>query len=443
VPGEKSLQKWGIFSCKKHINRPITRYDIRKVYEVIQNIQPELELYDEAQHLMVYLKKLNALLNDLDYTSPFLPAFEPGFKLSDELKRFFENAYLENDVEILEHIASLVRKGGVLRTEKVKIKLEAQAITIDYVDFTKLKGLKTIIFDGTAKYDVEYKDEQFAILELPDIRSYNNLTIYNCPINMSRTNVLSKRSSERFDFQELFGDLESINGKEVLVLTYEKLINTVKKGMENTKFCENNRVYLDHYNNIKGKNIYANCTVLLNIGINYKGHAYYIAKSISLGEDFSDINEGEDKIRMLNKKIMPIIESDLFTEIIQNFFRTALRKSSDERIEVYSFITNSRLLNLLKEYFVNATVETWYPEEFYKHYLMCGTEHDQRLLKLSSFLKTSFSSKLVVTKKEIRETLGYIDQDTLANHLKTDYIKYILRKLNIKEKYHSLQKDIC
>lgn len=424
------------------INRPITRYDIRKVYEVIQNIQPESELYNEAQHLMVYLKKLNALLNDLDYSSPFLPVFEPGFRLSDKFKRFFEDAYLENDVEILEHIASLIRKGGVLRAEKVKIKLEAQAITTDYIEFAKLKGLKTIIFDGTAKYDVEYRDEQFAMLELPDIRNYDNLTIYNCPINMSRTNVLSKKSSERFDFQKLFWDLESIKGKEVFVLTYQKLVNTVKKDMENTKFYENNHIYLDHYNNIKGKNIYADCTVMLNLGINYKGDAYYLAKAISLGEDLrvSDISDREDRIEMLNEKMMRIIESDLFTEMIQNFSRTALRKSSGEQVEIYSFISDSGLLSLLKAYFVNATIEAWYPEEFYKHYLMCGTEHDQKLLKLGNFLQTRFSRESVVTKKEIREVLGYADQDTLANHLKADYIKYILYKLNVEEKYHSLQK---
>ncbi len=424
------------------INRPITRNDIRKVYEAIRNIQAGTELYDEAQCLVSHLKKLNTLLNDLDFTSPFLPAFEPGFKLSDKLKHFFEAVYTENDIEILEHIASIVRKGGILRAEKTKIGLEAQAITTDYIEFAKLDGLKTVIFDGTAKYDAEYKDGRFAILDLPDIRSYDNLTVYNCPINMSRTNIFSKKSSERFDFQKLFQDLEGIRGEEVFVLTYQKLVNTVKKDMGNTRFNENNHIYLDHFNNIKGKNLYADCTVMLNIGINYKGDAYYLAKAISLGEEpgFSDINDREYRTVMLTERMKRIIESDLFAEMIQNFSRTALRKSTGEQVQIYSFISDSGLLNLLKTYFTNAAFETWYPEKFYKHYLMHGSEHDQKLLKLGDILQIQFSKKSVLTKKEIREALGYIDQDTLANHLKVDYIRDILRKLKIEDKYHSLKK---
>jgi hypothetical protein len=424
------------------INRPITRNDLRKLYEVIRNIRPGLEIYDEAQHLILHLKELNNLLSALEFTAPILQALEPDFKLSYAFKNYFEAVYPENDVEILEHIASLIKMGGVLRNEITKINLEAQAITTDYIEFSKLDGLKIVIFDGTAKYDTEYKDGQFVILDLPEIRNYDNLTIYNCPINVSRTNIFSKKNSERFDFQKLFQDLEGIKGKEVFVLGYQKIVNTIEKCMKNTSFYENNHVYIDHFNNIKGKNIYANCTVMLNVGINHKGDAYYLAKTISISDDikFAEADKKEDIMVMLEEKMKQVIESDLFTEMIQNFSRTALRKSTDEQVVIYSFINDPELLELLKAYFTNAVIETWYPERFYKHYLMNGSEHDQKLLKLVEFLETQFSNKNIVTKKEIREALGYKDQDTLAKHLKTEYIKKILCKLNIHEEFHSLKK---
>ncbi|ABB14862.1 hypothetical protein [Carboxydothermus hydrogenoformans] len=424
------------------INKPVNRKDIRKAYEVIRYIQPGSELYEEAQHLMSHLKKLNTVLNDLDFTSPFLSALEPCFKLSDKFKSFFEEAYTENDVEILECIASLIRKGGILRAEETKIGLEAQAITTDYIEFAKLDGLKTIIFDATAKYDAEYKEGQFAILDLPQIRNYDNLTIYNCPVNLSRTNIFSKKSSARFDFKKLFQDLEGIKDKEVFILTYQKLVNTIKKELMDTMFYKNNRVYIDHFNNIKGKNIYANCTVMLNIGINHKGDEYYLAKAVSVSnkQDFDDLSSADDKAVVLAEKVKRVIESDLFTEMIQNFCRTALRKSTNEQVQIYSFIGEPVLLELLTTYFPNAKIETWYPEEFYKHYLTHGSKRNKKVLQLGEFLKTQFSQKSIITKKEVREALGYTDQDTLANHLKIGYVKNLMKKMNIEEKYHHLQK---
>lgn len=424
------------------VNRPITRNDIRKVYEAIKNIPLASELYDEAQHLILHLKKLNNLLSDLEFTGPFLYGLESDFKLSWGFKSYFESVYPENEVEILENIASLIRAGGVIRNEMAKINLEAQAITADYIRFSKLNDLKIVVFDATAKYDAEYKDGEFVILDLPEIRNYSNLIILNCPINLSRINVFSKKNRERFDFQKLFQDLEGIKGKEIFVLSYQKIVNTIEKCMKNTSFYENNHVYIDHFNNIKGKNIYANCQVMLNIGINYKGDAYYLAKTISISDDtkFAEADEKEDIMVMLEEKMKQVIKSDLFTEMIQNFSRTALRKSEDVQVVIYSFINDPELLELLRAYFTNAVIETWYPERFYKHYLMNGSEHDQKLLKLIEFLETQFSNKNIVTKKEIREALGYKDQDTLANHLKTECIKKILCKLNIQEEYHSLKK---
>gem|GEM_PF-2276777 len=424
------------------VNRPITRNDIRKVYEAIKNIQPESEVYDETQHLILHLKRLNNLLSDLEFTGPFLHGTESDFKLSWAFKSYFESVYPEDEVEILENIASLIRSGGVIRKEIAKINLEVQAITADYIRFSGLDDLKIIVFDATAKYDAEYKDGEFIILDLPEIRSYSNLTILNCPINLSRINVFGKRNRERFDFVKLFQDLEYIKGQEVFVLTYQKLADTVRKCAEESSFYKDNRVYFEHFNNVKGKNIYANCTMMLNVGLNNKGDAYYLAKAISISDEikFEEAEKKEDIMVMLEERMKRIIESDMFTEMIQNFSRTALRKSMDKQVVIYSFINDSELLEMLRAYFTNAVIETWYPERFYRHYLQNGSEHDQKVMKLVEFLEMHFSNKDKLTKKEIREALGYNDQDTLANHLKAEYVKKVLCKLNIQEEYHSLKK---
>lgn len=428
------------------INKPISRKELQAVYSVMQRIKNDSAISNEAIQLNNHIKTLNQDLSSLKRGMEYYNPINPDYKLSNELKKRFDIFYEGNDAEIIEQIACLINNGGVIRYDEANINLQGEIITTEYLDY--YSNLKTVIFDASAIYDAEYRNGRFVILDMPAIRDYSKFQINNCKkINLSRSNML--RMNRFIDFNSLLRDLSFISDKEIFILTYMKNEYSVCKAVDNSAFkILNKEVHIDHFNNVKGKNEYAAAEVMLMIGINYKTDAFYLAKAKSLGIKVSGTAYKNTKNGRLcsSREIMKIVESDIFTDTLQNVYRTKLRRDSNDLIKLYCFIPYANVMGMLKQYFRNCSYNNWFPEEFYDHYLNNETRHDHKILDLVHFLVEQFSEdpdgqiKLSINKEEIGVAVGYKNKGTLANHLKSDYVLFKLQQLGVKVCYHTLEK---
>ena len=429
------------------INKAILRKDLEAVYEVTNKIKVDSENYDEATRLKEKIVNLNYVLTSLEKSLVYLQPLDTEFCVSKELKSYFGQHYENNDVEVLELIASVIKKGGVIRHENSKINLEGQIFTVDYLKYNH--GIKTVIFDATALYDVDYGGDQFLILQVPPIREYSNLDINNCKeINLSRSSLL--RQNKPIEIDALFQDLNFISGKELFVLTYLMHEHSIRKSVNISGICAiNKKVHIDHFNNIKGKNDYAEADVMIMYGVNYKTDAFYIAKAKSLGIELCNTEYKRSKKGRLstNTEITKVMYSDMFVEMIQSIFRTKLRKNTSDPIQLYCFNPYDDVITMLSHYFRNARINKWFPETFYQYYLNNETKKDRKILELLHYLAEYFgntpeeSIKLSLSKEDIRVAIKYKNQGTLASHLKSEYVVYKLQQLGVEISYHELKKQ--
>ncbi len=422
------------------VNNTISRKAVQKVYETLRYFN-DISLQKDIKKFKNHLNILNKKLSSLEISGYYIKPIDMEFNLPDKIKQYFTNNYEDNDIEIIEFIISIIRKGAVIRKDNIKLNIPRQLITIDYIEYKK-NGIKTVIMDGTAMYDIDYsRAGTFCILDLPRLRSYHNVVIKNCPgMNVSRS---SMRNKEYFDFKKLLEDIDYIKDKEIFILSYLQQKNIIKNIVKRSSLNINNKIAIDHFNNVKGKNNYSNYEVMIMLGNDNKGDAYYIAKSMSLGfkiEDFSYINKKEGrKAKDINLRTVTL--SNMFCNILQNIFRIKIRRNVRTNIVLYSFISDIDMINIISEYFQDCQLESWYPNKFYRNYLK-HIESKKEILELVEYIETYFAKNDIIKKKSIREHLNYNPDspNKLARHLKNDYVQYILFNLGIVVKHHNLSK---
>lgn len=429
------------------INKEISRREIHSVDEVLKGAKEDSKLFAEVTAIHQKLEELNQAMASLDKRSHFFDAIDPKFQISKELKSYFFNAYKGNDPEIMELIAGIIRKGGVIRQDNLNKDIEGKIFTVDHIDYSG--KLKTVIFDATALYDIEYKGNTFSILSLPTIREYPKLDIYNCPVNLSRSTI--RKKEKPIEPNALFQDLSFINGKEVLILTYKAEEKLLAEAVSLSGFdISNTHVYFDHFNNVKGKNDYSEAEILVMYGVNFKSDDFYLAKAYSLGMNISNtddyINTANGRLST-NQEIRKLTFSDMFTDLLQSIFRTKLRRNQPVPVQVYFFNPYLDVVDMLNQYLLNSRCNQWFPENFYRHYLDNELKHDQKILELVNFIVSYFTqdskgdTKLSIRKRELREALGYKNLGTFADHLNSNFVKYKLKQLDVKVGYRTLEKS--
>ncbi|QOX62597.1 hypothetical protein FRZ06_04170 [Anoxybacterium hadale] len=273
--------------------------------------------------------------------------------------------YDGSNPSLLKLIESFFINGGY-RTHNLKT--NQVLLNIPLVTDYNFNGFKTIVFDGTATDDLGYP-EKFIKLEIPDIREYQNVTIHWC--NRMNLSINRLRNSNLEVIRLLKGSIQEIAlmGKTLIVChnEYEKNIRNILNGIEN--------IEIDHFNNLKGKNSYRECSNVVFLGTFHKPDNYYLQKALYIDKEKVDNFEmprtSEGNVREFpDAFVTSVMKNDKELDLLQDIFRIAIRDISFKGdANIYLFNTDKDIIAYMSSVLKGCTVKEWEPfekEETYK-----------------------------------------------------------------------------
>jgi len=303
--------------------------------------------------------------------------------------RYFEGQH----PEMLNIFVSLF-KGEVIKTWKNTVYVP---ITASY----SFDGLKTVVFDGTAYGDMTYPSS-VQMVKMPDLRYYSNVTINHCPeTNMSWSKVSNSKieNGKKVIFEKLSPEIRRIaNTGKTLIVTHKDHKEYLKLSIGHMDNIE-----VDHFNNLKGKNEYLNCTNVIFATTLHKGDPFYILKGLYLDRN---------KVKSLKSRngnghylecsfLREVQRNDQEKYILQDIFRVALRSSTNDiPVNIYLFCRDKKLIERVREAIPGSNIKLWFPEFL----------DDGKFLEFKFLLK----ERLVnpgdyIAKKEVRKLLDNMD----------------------------------
>ncbi|MBP1736125.1 MAG: hypothetical protein H6Q60_6 [Oscillospiraceae bacterium] len=425
------------------INKVLTRKDLYTVYLELNKIGEESKLFGEASTLRQYIDQINLAIASLDCFKRLKP-IEDSYHLPTALRDYYSILYEGDDIESIALIASIIRNGGIVKHEaNTSTWQEGKIFTIERNDYGK--EIKTVIFDATAIYDLEYSGSSYRILDIPPIRRYENFYINNCPeMNLSR--ACMNNPAKELNFDVLLCDL-NIKNKKAFLLTYKNQKNAISKIIED-RYGNSSNICMGHYNNVRGKNDFVESDLMLAYGMNYLGDEFYLAKAMALEISLKNMEFTREHKARISKDddLNRIMCSDMFCDLVQSILRTKLRRNTKDVVQFYSFIPYCEIIAMLKDYFVDCNIMDWYPDSFYKQYHDNGSRTKKPTnVKFANLLERRFSNlnsqgAMSISKMEVKDALGYTCQNTFANHLNSEYVKCKLQQLGVTVGHHNLIK---
>lgn len=291
---------------------------------------------------------------------------ESNFAFSSEFFKTFLSIfdYIDEEYKMVLFIQYLMRNGG---HRSVSTSGEVSFTTSAYNSYDYFRDFKTVIFDGTADIDIEYRHQEMNVFRLPQLKTFDDLTFYIC--NFSSAAKTRLKSIERLE--AFCNDTEQIileHPKEKVFLPVFKNNRPYVEGYFE-KYVESGSVQVAHYGSTKGSNKYNDCSTVILGGILHKGEDYYIAKAKAIFaqreeciEDLSSTNI--DKTRKFNDKRIEMVKIlDMLVDYSQEIKRSNQRDIS-KSIEgkVYVFHNDKILLEAIDNKFPSCNKEQWLPK---------------------------------------------------------------------------------
>lgn len=348
------------------------------------------------------------------YSSPdnyqHIDSTNSGFYWSSDFTFTWMADYLGDFPDYPELVAKIIREGGLYDGAK-------NEITTTHYSNTYWQDFSTFIYDGTADLDPEYRDDHFYFADIPNIRTYDNLTINVCmDQNLSKTyyekhSGFVKRFSE--DIKEIAVD------EKTYVVVYKDYEAEYEKNLKNIQ-----NISIEHYGATKGANHLMENVNIVCTGILNKGEPHYLSKTIAINGGISSFETNtNDKVRRFSDiSVESVKVYDMVTDLVQEIFRTNLRDhSSDIGINVYLCTRDVNIIQNLEDAFQGCTVKRgWEPKalvgsralfkEFVEEH---GSEYKAKTKLVKAFLDLGHD----LTTDDLVAVLG-IDRKHAARYLK-------------------------
>lgn len=367
--------------------------ELRKLASIIdtdfKSYTSSLNKDKKEKTLMTVKRKKNTRINK---------TIKRAIKLSksSELKSRLEHLYnLYNTVSIYKYIQG----------ERIAL----------YTSYNLLEHYKvpetTIILDGTAHLVMEYKQEDFEIIELDIDETENNNRII---FSFTDTNI-SITSFKRQDEKMLKAIEHLIRKNNPDLILSAKVIN---KHIEDNLYYDKNLV---HFGKEKGSNFARFCTILQILGVPRQNEIEYLLKYFSLypnelqkcghGKDLSYLLETRNDYTYQNKTINAIMFSSLIRSLIQGIYRSNIReRQSKEKIHIHMAFNEQFyrevLDRLVKDEFKGSTLIKLDSDDFVVDTILSGIEtrySNTNIAKVIEFMETVEHE---VDRKQIEEHTG-------------------------------------
>ncbi|MED4781002.1 hypothetical protein [Brevibacillus choshinensis] len=339
---------------------------------------------------------------------------------------------------------SLIKYGG----HKTKNKKSITIVTSHYINYKYPEGMKIVVFDGTADIDSSYKTDLYYLHRFESLRTYENLTFYQCNFIKSSKGFLEKNDNVLALCKQVEKITLDYPESKIYFPVYKDFEDEVRKHLSHV--IEAGKIRIAHFGATKGSNEYLDCDITVLGGILHKTEDYYIGlyKAIS-GNINVDINcRTVNKRRQFNDlniektKIM-----DMVVDYSQEIKRTSQRDNS-RNIEgkVYVFSDNQDFLTNIVCKFPGCQVEEWFPEELVNNlinkphkqaknekilYQFWENETDEIILQKDIVTKTGLNEETIsrlLNRNSISGLIkqkGYIKRKKIENKREKEYVRIV------------------
>lgn len=271
-----------------------------------------------------------------------------------DFKAIWYRNYLGRNPELIEKVEALIVGGGYWNVYNDKV-----TVTVGRRNPYNFDSYNTIILDGTALYDVDYRRTNFVYMESPPVLIYyRNVSLNVAYAALGKSNLNQHRDYLKY----LAADISRISqDKKALVLCSMEFEDEITSLLQTE--VEGGNVKINHYGNIKGSNDYNECQAIFLIGIEHKGDPYYHLKhSLYYGNLFPTNAVTSNNVRRYELEIERFKLSDQVVALLQNIYRTALRNWDGAQVDIYLTTKDKIMTKLLEEYFFGCRVYNWTPE---------------------------------------------------------------------------------
>jgi len=320
----------------------------------------------------------------------YVNAQNTSFKLSKGFIRAWNNNPHDDHHNIPEIINGLIDDGGIKQNGN---KIINYSIAINRYREIRGRNLRTVILDGTGFKDLTYREKDFSILRIKDIRDYSRATLHHYPANLSKS-YLSKGTRQKIE--DIANEISRAVGRRKTLVVVYKLYK--EQFIQLLEPYEN--ITIDHFGNLIGRNDYRHCTAVYFVGYQNFGTIDYFNQLTAVKGKKIDLStrankESSFKSEEVNRFFYGLISLSLY----QDLMRSNLRKiGARKKVNIYIWAEGDRIIELLK---------VWLPG---CNYVIEQIPANLRSTRQSKLISSDAASKLQV----------YIDSKTEADdELKT------------------------
>ena len=349
-------------------------------------------------------------------------------------KKIFMMNYYGDYYHTCVNVLNAIHQGGYINNHVLTSPRENELLTGDH---------RTIILDGTATLNSSYPNNCI-IIDFPDKRLFPRVTWNLNPHH----NTAKEYYHTHPDFIPKIKDtiVEALQKhNKILIITFKYLEDVYRKYFTKEQL---EHIYIDHFNNLKGKNHYRDATCLFYLGTIYKGDIYYLfyykyCKKLNNEEvnieniEFRNVSSQRipfnKELNVIDNELFELINKDKAEALVQDGFRINPREYSDSITDYYVFSTNIELESKIHEFFPGCTINK---VEMLKAE---SPEYERFMTELNKFKDDESQTK--ISKSELRERT-HIFRNTLTNYLKDPFVIGFLQNANISISRYYLEKSV-
>ena len=178
-------------------------------------------------------------------------------------------------------------------------------------------GAKVFVLDGTADISPEYNVSYIKMIDCKAFRTaLDNLSINIVDVRSGKSYLSSKGIGAEQIIDCLISYQNSLPVKDQVLFTYKNLRDRYTDRLQSAYET------IDYFGNIRGKNVYRECTNIIQFGLNrFPQSIYNLQSSFSILEHYNKsciCYVGQDYAR-------DIVINSILTDIEQNIFRSKIR----------------------------------------------------------------------------------------------------------------------
>lgn len=332
--------------------------------------------------------------------------------------------YSSEEVDIPLLLQSLIKYGG----HRVKNSESMSLVTSYYVKYQYPEDMKVVVFDGTADIDRSYNTDIFQLHRFESLRTYENLTFYQCNYIKSSKSHLKKNDNIRALCKQVEKIAIDFPESKIYFPVYKDFEDEVREYLSHV--IEAGKIKIAHFGATKGSNEYLDCDITVIGGILHKTEDYYIAlyKAIT-GNINPDINCSTlNKRRQFNDvNIEKTKLMDMIVDYSQEIKRTSQRDNSrNVEGQVYVFSDNQHFLNNIVCKFPGCQVEDWFPEELVSN-LIHNKQHKQAKNEKILYQFWENATNEIILQKDIVTETG-LNEETISRLLNRNSISGLIKR---------------